>query len=192
MAIKSKGQHTMLGIRFYAHAASYFLKENMEEFNDQISDLTGLLHTSTKTLYEQLMETKELKKKIALIEHFLLDRLSHPERRFDQIILVGNITRNIAVNNYRDNVDSIATKHGISHRYLQKLFLQYTGLTPKSFLKVNRFRHSLSFMDNKEESLTSIAYNCGYFDQSHFIKEFKLFSGETPLAYLNAKAIEKT
>ncbi|PSL50347.1 helix-turn-helix protein [Chitinophaga niastensis] len=192
LAIKSKGKLTMLGIRFYAHAAAYFLKERMEEFNDQISDLTGLLHTSTKTLYEQLMETKELKKKIALIEYFLLNRLSCPERRFDQINLVGDITRSLAANNYSDNVDFIAKKYGISNRYLQKLFLQHTGLTPKSFLRINRFHHSLSFLDNKKESLTSIAYSCGYFDQSHFIKEFKLLSGETPLAYLNAKAIAKT
>jgi AraC-like DNA-binding protein len=190
-AIKSKGEITMLGIRFYAHAAAYFLKEPMEAFNDQVSDLTGLLHTSTKTLHNQLMETKELRRKIGLIESFLLNRLSNPERRFDQINLVGDITRSLAANNYRDNVDFIAAKYGISNRYLQKLFLQHTGLTPKSFLKINRFRHSLSFLDNKKESLTSIAYSCGYFDQSHFIKEFKLFTGETPLAYLNARSIAK-
>jgi AraC-like DNA-binding protein len=190
-AIKSKGKHAMLGIRFYAHTAAYFLKERMDAFNDQVSDLTGLLHTSTKTLYERLMEAKELINKIALVEQFLLDRLSRPERRFDQIGLVGNITRSLAANHYRDNVDFIATTYGISNRYLQKLFLQHTGLTPKAFLKINRFRHSLSFLDNKKESLTSIAYDCGYFDQSHFIKEFKLFTGETPMAYLNAKSIGK-
>ncbi|QNK61070.1 helix-turn-helix transcriptional regulator [Pedobacter sp. PAMC26386] len=186
--IRSKGKITMIGIRFYAHAASYFLKERMDEFNDQISDLTSLLHTSTKELHEQLMGSKTLENRVILIENFLLKRLSYSERRFDQILLVGQITREMAINHYSANVDCTAAKYGISSRYLQKLFLQNTGLTPKAFLKVNRFRHSLNFLDNKQESLTSIAYNCGYFDQSHFIKEFKLFSGATPTDYLNGRS----
>lgn len=185
--IKSKGKIAMLGIQFYPHAASYFLREPMDEFNDQVSDLTGLLHNSTKTLHERLMDTNDLKTRIALIENFLFNRLSATERRFDQIVIVGDIARYMAANNYNDTVDTVAAKCGFSARYLQKLFLQYTGLTPKSFLKINRFRNSLGFLDNKRESLTSIAYKSGYFDQSHFTKEFKQFSGDTPSAYLNAK-----
>jgi AraC-like DNA-binding protein len=187
--LKSKGKLAMIGIRFYPHASAFFLREPMDEFNDQVSDITGLLHTSTKQLHEQLMETTRLAEKIALIESFLLNRLSHSERRFDQITLVGKISRDMAVNNYSANMDYTAAKYGISARYLQKLFLQNTGLTPKSFLKINRFRHSLGFLDNKQESLTTIAYNCGYFDQSHFTKEFKLFSGATPSEYLSTKLV---
>jgi len=182
--IKSKGKITMLGIKFYPHAASYFLRERMDEFNDQVSDLTGLLHQSTKTLHERLMETQNLNARITLIENFLFNRLAVSERRFDQIMIVGDIARYMAANNYSDNVDSVAAKCGFSARYLQKLFLQHTGLTPKAFLKINRFRNSLGFLDNKQESLTSIAYKSGYFDQSHFTKEFKQFSGDTPSAYL--------
>lgn len=188
LPIMSKGKITMLGIKFYPHAAAYFLREPMTEFNDQVSDLTGLLHQSTKALHERLIETKNLNARITLIENFLFNRLAASERRFDQIMIVGNIARYMAANNYSDNVDVIAAKCGFSARYMQKLFLQYTGLTPKAFLKINRFRNSLGFLENKQESLTSIAYKSGYFDQSHFTKEFKQFSGDTPSAYLLTKA----
>ncbi|WP_158559277.1 helix-turn-helix transcriptional regulator [Deminuibacter soli] len=189
LPIKSKGKICMIGIRFYAHAPAYFLRESMDGFNDQVSDLTGLLHSSTQTLYQQLMEANDLQLRIHLIEQFLFSRMANAEKRFDQITLVGDITRYMAANNYFDNVDQVAEKSGFSSRYLQKLFLQYTGLTPKSFLKLNRFRQSLDLLDNKKESLTSIAYNCGYFDQSHFTKEFKLFTGTTPTEYLNEKLL---
>jgi AraC-like DNA-binding protein len=71
----------------------------------------------------------------------------------------------------------------MSPRYLQRLFLQYTGVTPKLYHKINRFQLSLKLVAKKDSSLTSIAYDCGYFDQSHFIREFKSFTGVTPSAY---------
>jgi AraC-like DNA-binding protein len=63
------------------------------------------------------------------------------------------------------------------------LFLRYTGLTPKLYTKINRFQNSLQLVGRKDATLTSIAYDCGYFDQSHFIREFKSFTGITPSVY---------
>lgn len=61
--------------------------------------------------------------------------------------------------------------------------MQYIGITPNLFNKINRFQLSLKHIAKKEASLTSIAYECGYFDQSHFIRDFKSFTGITPSAY---------
>ncbi|HEV7738536.1 MAG TPA: helix-turn-helix domain-containing protein, partial [Chlamydiales bacterium] len=72
---------------------------------------------------------------------------------------------------------------GITSRYLQKLFFQYTGLSPKLYTKIHRFQNSLRLVTKKDTSLTSVAYDCGYFDQSHFIREFKSFTGLTPSGY---------
>ncbi|HVU93605.1 MAG TPA: helix-turn-helix domain-containing protein [Puia sp.] len=81
-------------------------------------------------------------------------------------------------------INAIATRHGITSRYLNKLIYQHTGLTPISFNKIRRFQFSLRLIARKDQPLTSIAYESGYFDQSHFIKEFKSFTGLTPSAYL--------
>ena len=187
MDIKSKGKITMIGIRFYAHATAYFLRERIEQLNDQVSDLTGLLHSSVTTLHTRLLETSDLADRVTLIEAFLFSQLARNEKRFDQINLVGDVTRYMARHHFHDPVAHVAAQSGFSSRYLQKLFLQYTGLTPKSFLKINRFRNSLNSLENNNESLSSIAYDCGYFDQSHFIKEFKSFTGQTPHEYRLAR-----
>jgi AraC-like DNA-binding protein len=80
-------------------------------------------------------------------------------------------------------METMATRYGITARYMQQLFLQYTGLTPKLYSQINRFQKSLQLVTAGDESLTSIAYECGYADQSHFIKEFKSFTGTTPSGY---------
>jgi transcriptional regulator GlxA family with amidase domain len=86
-------------------------------------------------------------------------------------------------NDTPENVEAIALRHRISSRYLRKLFLQYTGVTPKLYNKINRFQLSLQLVSESQSSLTSIAYDCGYADQSHFIRDFRSFTGFPPSAY---------
>jgi len=54
------------------------------------------------------------------------------------------------------------------------------GITPQKYFAVRRFNKSLELVRSSEESLTSIAFECGYYDQAHFIKEFKSYTGLTP------------
>ena len=82
-----------------------------------------------------------------------------------------------------DKIENVAARYGITSRYLQKIFLQHTGLTPKLYSKIARFQNSLQLIAKKNTSLTDIAYECGYFDQSHFIREFKSFTGFAPSVY---------
>ncbi|MBD1362717.1 helix-turn-helix transcriptional regulator [Mucilaginibacter sp. ZT4R22] len=79
-----------------------------------------------------------------------------------------------------ENINAVASRYGISSRYLQTIFLNYSGLSPNLFTKIARFQKSLSLVAGTELSLTTIAYECGYFDQSHFIKDFKFFTGSAP------------
>jgi len=185
LPIKSVGKNKMLGIRFYAHSAAYFLNEAVWEFNDQIADLRDLLGAPVRTLHNRLMETKELNGRIQLIEDFLLRRLAIKESRISNshFSMIGQVIKEMQQNDTPDNVETIALRHHISSRYLRKLFLQYTGVTPKLYNKINRFQLSLQLISESESSLTSIAYDCGYADQSHFIRDFRSFTGFPPSAY---------
>ena len=110
-------------------------------------------------------------------------------KRTEKIDKVANIITSIKTNAEEENISNIAFKHGITPRYLQKIIYQHTGLSPKAFNKINRFQRSLRLITkNNQPSLTSIAYDCGYFDQSHFIRDFKSFTGVTPTAYLENKS----
>jgi AraC-like DNA-binding protein len=183
LAIQSRGNNTMLGIRFFSHSAACFFNEDIWEFNNQINDLRDVLGNPVRTLHARLMETPELSKRIDLIENFLIGRLMVAERRSNKITMVGHMVQDMRKNAFTDTMDTVASRYNITPRYLQKLFLQYTGIPPKLYGKINRFQQSLRLMNKKEISLTSIAYDCGYFDQSHFIREFKSFTGLTPSAY---------
>jgi len=187
LAIKSKGRHTMLGIRFLTHSAGYFFNDEIGVFNNQVSDLGDIMGRPVKILHSQLLETTSLTRRIELIENFLLKRLAGSEKKSFRIDKVANILTSIKKNSEEDNIGIIASRHGITPRYLQKLIYQHTGLSPKSFNKINRFQRSLRLITKNEQPFTSIAYDCGYFDQSHFIRDFKSFTGVTPSAYLENK-----
>lgn len=183
LPVRSIGKNTMLGIRFFPHSAAWFLQEKVDLFNNQVVDFGGLAGYTVSRLYSTLLETAEWNKRIGLVEAYLLDTLSLDEKRLNKIAVVSDVMNEIRRKDFFDNINNVAARYGITSRYLQKLFLQYTGLTPKLYSKISRFQDSLRLVTKKNASLTSIAYECGYFDQSHFIKDFKAFTGYTPSGY---------
>jgi AraC-like DNA-binding protein len=62
---------------------------------------------------------------------------------------------------------------------LEKRFRQAVGTSPKKFASIVRFKHVIQRYDSGR-SLTELAYEAGFYDQAHFIKEFKIFTGDTP------------
>jgi AraC-like DNA-binding protein len=183
LAIRSSGKNTMLGIRFYAHSSSYFFKADVSALNNEIVDGTDLFGSTIKTLHTRLSAIADLDSRIALIEDYLLNRLTISEKKHNKIRFVGEIANSLRNNYNNEKITSVSTRNKISVRYLNQLFSRYTGLTPKLFCQINRFQHSLNLINSNEQRLTSIGYDSGYFDQSHFIREFKLFTGITPTSF---------
>jgi len=187
LPIKSKGPQCMLGIRFLTHSAAYFFNDDIGLFNDRVYDLSDIMGAPAKNLHARLLETKQTADRITLVEKFLQERLSRNNRKAPGINKVASILTSIKKNAEADNVLRIARMHNITPRYLQKLFYSHTGLSPKSYNKINRFQLSLQLIAKNNQPFTSIAYDCGYFDQSHFIRDFKSFTGVTPSAYVENK-----
>lgn len=184
LPVRSTGKNTMLGIRLFPHAAACFLNNNKADlFTNQVVDFRAISDRSVRALYNQLQDTSAWKTRITLVEAFLLEKLNLAEKKLSRATVVSDIMQEMEQADFFDNIENVASRYGFTSRYLQKLFLQYTGLTPKLYSKINRFQNSLRLVTQKEASLTSIAYDCGYFDQSHFIREFKSFTGVTPSGY---------
>jgi len=113
-------------------------------------------------------------------------------KKAEKLRMIGEIMKDMRSNSFADTIENTANRYNVTPRYLQKLFVQYTGMTPKLFSKINRFQLSLQLISRNESSFTAIAYDCGYADQSHFIRDFKSFTGTTPSSYSNTSLIPAT
>lgn len=180
LPLRLAGKSLMLGIRFHPMGASLFLNDDVSLFNDQVADLRSVMGATLDELYQQLQDAHHIKARINLLETFVHSRIALAAKRKDMSMLVKMVMNELTMDDFFDNIDNVASRYGITSRYLQKVFRQHTGLTPKLFSKINRFQKSLALIGNSDMSLTSIAYQSGYFDQSHFIREFRTFTGNTP------------
>lgn len=88
-------------------------------------------------------------------------------------------------------IDDYAVSCGLARRQFERRFRACTGFPPALFLRIARFQRTYRMLENgAATSLTDIAFADGYFDQSHFIREFKRFSGLNPRDYF-VKAPDK-
>ncbi|WP_343673327.1 helix-turn-helix transcriptional regulator [Chitinophaga sp.] len=181
LPVRSIGCNTMLGVRFYPHGAVAILHDKIDQFNNQVIDATDVLGNVTRSLHTQLLNTPDWQQRIELLEAFLIQQLTTAEKKLPKIAMIYDMMNELQQTPYL-SMETIAGRYGISARYMQQLFVHHTGLTPKLYSQITRFQKSLQLVTANEMSLTAVAYECGYADQSHFIREFKSFTGSTPSA----------
>ncbi|MBS1681288.1 MAG: helix-turn-helix transcriptional regulator [Bacteroidetes bacterium] len=171
---------TVLIARFHSYASSLFFPDQVSSFTNDSVDLCDILNKESTSFYHLLMEQNTLEEKIKVLDDFLVQRLLKGDKRSDQFKFMEHLCQHINKTSGSLNLENIVTSFGFSERYIQKLFHNWVGLTPKAFHSVLRFNKSLELIQTSSATLTSIAYECGYYDQAHFIKEFKSYSGITP------------
>jgi transcriptional regulator GlxA family with amidase domain len=118
--------------------------------------------------------------RIAIISEFLAQKLDSNTR---ELPVLYRAVHTVLANNGTLTVDSLAAEHGISKRQFERRFKDLAGLSPKLYSRVIRFQAATQFKLNGTRDLTEIAYASGYYDQSHFINDFREFSGYTPKQY---------
>ena len=170
---------TVLVTRFYPHASSLFVPNPAIDFTNKSVDLYDILGHKSTGFYYQIMEQPTIEMKIRILEAFLIQQLIKNRKEHKKLKLIENICRHIS-STESFNSKSLSVEFGFSERYIQKSFLECVGLTPKNYFAVQRFNKSLELIQSSSETLTSIALECGYYDQAHFIKEFKSYTALTP------------
>jgi AraC-like DNA-binding protein len=114
-------------------------------------------------------------------ENFLRDHL--PERD-ETIILINQIVDHIIADRSLTKVDDIVAHFSMNKRTLQRLFNQYVGVSPKWVIQRYRLQDAVDQLDEGEtEDNAQLALKLGYFDQAHFIKDFKMLVGKSPVKY---------
>jgi AraC-like DNA-binding protein len=117
-----------------------------------------------------------------VISAFLINIFAQKREKLDQQVRRG-IMRIIA-NDGRETVSSVRSSLAISERAFERRFLAQVGVTPKQFSKMIQFQNALSDLQRTDFArLTDIVYKNGFADQSHFVRVFKAFTGETPSGF---------
>ena len=131
---------------------------------------------------EMLCEQPDDSVRIRIIEGYLIRLLTQSIQVDRQIIYATSFIKQscgqLPVQNFIDKIC-------ICQRHFQRKFKDATGYTPKEFSRIIKFQYAIEVLRNAPHTdLSSIALDCGYYDHSHFIKEFKRLAGDVPSYFL--------
>ncbi len=85
----------------------------------------------------------------------------------------------------KSTVRNVTNDAGVNYKWLERSFTQHIGLLPKEYIQLQRFIHAyLELVGSEDVDLMRIAISNGYYDSNHFLKDFKVYTGKTPLEYL--------
>ena len=165
--------------------AKVFIREPLHELLDDsisLADMTGYQNLSA--FEEQLAFAPTNIQRIDILEQFLLSKLTYSKP--DALIITALHKIHIAKGILR--IKELANSLYISQDAFEKRFRRVVGISPKQFCYIVRMKASVN--DGlKANLLSEIAFNAGYFDQAHFNKDFKLFTGQTPSDFLKSPAL---
>jgi AraC-like DNA-binding protein len=186
MDVQMKSKTGFISVCFYPDSAYLFFHLPMSEVKDSLTNLQYLWPTEANVMEEEIGNIDSKEQKVFIIQQYLLKQLRR--NRHDKTIAF--CVQAIQKAGSPFSVATLADKAGVSQRQLSRKFNQYIGLSTKEFIHINRFIDSLSNLKKyPDKSLTDIAYESGYYDQAHFIHDYKAFAGLTPSAVMSAQNI---
>lgn len=175
--------HTFV-IQFKANGINKIFRLPMNQFTDKIYTTEDVFGNSVKDLHEQLRESPTIQQMACHANTFLLACLNHHKKTdvlHDGITAVSRELYTIA--NLR-SVEQYAYKANMSVRNFERRFIEQAGISAKLYTKLVRFNEVMKVkMMQPGKNWTSIAHECGYYDQMHLIKDFKQFSDFTPTEF---------
>jgi AraC-like DNA-binding protein len=173
----------IVGIVFKPAALASFWSLDSFEFTEERIDLFKALQQDyVKKYVEQIRQADDVVDKVKLMEEFLLHhyKLNKPEP--DYIDKAANI---IVEQWGMLHVQQLLKESCMSRRTFERRFFQKVGLSPKYYARIRRIGYVCSlFVGKKKVNWPEVFYEAEFYDQAHFIKDFKEFTGRTPQQYL--------
>ncbi|WP_321317612.1 AraC family transcriptional regulator [Labilibaculum sp.] len=169
----------IIGVRFFAFGLYPFIQIQGKRLID-------------RSIYYPL-ETKGIKDilncSISDSDTVLIDKVCellrdlYCEKSCDAVFQIMDFYKQFRWNDEACFIEDYCKRTGTNYTTLNRSFTQIVGITPKKFERLIKFRKSLCSLIDSKDNLTSIGANSGYFDQAHFIREFKMFVNQTPSDY---------
>lgn len=179
--IAPTGISGIVAARFLPGGLMPFLEIPVADLENKPVSMTELFGIKGKDLEESVISAANTEERIELIELFLLSLLTDPAT-------IDVITKNCVdmIFQYRGQLGmtELAGKANIHRRNMERKFITAIGMRPKQLSRVVRLQAALKMLEQKKfTSLTALAYHSGYYDQAHFIKDFKEFTGISPKSF---------
>ncbi len=182
MTVRPTGRIDLVAVRLEAHAAALI--------TDDIATLTGrwvaldeLRGGALAALPAALAEARGVEAQRAVLDA-MLRALAGAAPPVDA--LAGEAVRAIRASHGAAGIEPLARRLGVSTRTLQRRFAAATALTPKQLARIVRFQRVFAAWRDDPASLSRVAVESGYFDQSHLVRDFRDFAGAPPAGFLAA------
>jgi AraC-like DNA-binding protein len=179
-----RGSGRVFGVKFRPGAFLPFLGRPVADITDAVLPAEQLWGPSASGLAVEMAAAPRVERLIALVEGFLRERWPEPD---PQVELVGRIVGALLHERGIGRVEDVCALFDIPPRTLQRLFARYVGVSPKWVLRRYRLHEAAAALAQEQHRpWAEVAADLGYFDQSHFIRDFTAAIGLTPVAYAQA------
>lgn len=180
--LEPTGRVDVFSARFHPGGLQPFITTPVNELTHQEFSLNALWPHKGQRLEAEMLSAATNGERQAILEKFLLTQLDPSRDKGIAVHLVDEIIRtggNVAI-------DELAATLSIGKRQLERTFVSCVGLKPKMLARITRFNKVLQLIENRElTSFTAIAYEGGFYDQAHFIRDFKEITGLNPKKYFS-------
>jgi AraC-like DNA-binding protein len=166
----------LLGVRFHPGMAGACLGCDLPTLNDQNVPLRSVLGSAASDFAQSFARHRSVEAKMAGIE-----------RRLTSLPPVNNVQTaiaNLVGRKGQLTLDDFSVAAGMGARQLRRVCRKQSGLAPKHLARILRFRHAVALLRCGESNMAGLAFNCGYYDQAHMIREFRNLAGMSPGRYL--------
>ncbi|OJJ13970.1 hypothetical protein BKI52_44685 [marine bacterium AO1-C] len=182
--VNLQGKITEVCVTFHPLAIALFIDHKIGLHESATEHLKPHFQQEFALLQQQVFSVANTQQLNRLLDHYFLPyahQISHHK--------VGKAIQLVQQQVYQ--VKELAQLLQLSERQLHRLFQTYLGCSPKTFIQIARFRQSaFSKLASQELSLTQLAHNYHYFDQSHFIRDYQRMTGSSPKRfYKNIKPL---
>lgn len=186
--LKIEKEISVFSIVFHPQGLMTFFNLPLNEIYNQSVPLKYLNRKLAQEILPQLTNEQSFEKKVKIIERFFCLVLDEELNRFN-FSRINHAISIISQTRGKITVENLASATCLSRKQFERKFSELIGITPKQYLKIIRLQYSL-FLKSRNEKLniTDLAYEVGYYDQAHFINEFKLQTGFTPKQYFDNNA----
>lgn len=164
-----------IGVRFYPYGAYPFFTNNKNKSRADLNEFRDLL---IDQISPEAVSAEEL---IPPIEAIL--KRNYVKQRYESILPIKSFYQQVRWGETPPDIQKFCENNGLHYTGFNRLFSKVLGVSPKKFDRLIKFRRALCNVIDSELSLSAIGHGAGYFDQAHFIREFKIFSETNPSAY---------